>query len=127
MRIERRNKTSLGRKRRRDFDRSLLRLRDLGMPRWAVEYYARVARVTGLPPHMVMCHVAVVFAGRQLQAPKPQEQAGKGAGDGVSGPEGDPSYQTASTKLAFLREARANSERVDPRPRRGSGASAKGA
>lgn len=68
MRIDRRNVTALGRKRRREFDRSVQKLRALGMPDWAVEYYRRAARVAGLPPHMVVCHVAVVAAGRQLQA-----------------------------------------------------------
>jgi len=110
MRIERRNKTALGRKRRRDFDRSRLKLRDLGMPRWAIEYFCRVARVAGLPPHMVVCHVAVVVAGRQLHAPTPPEQAGKTAVDGES-------------NLAILRLARADTERAEPesRPRRRSG------
>lgn len=116
MRIERRNKTALGRKRRRDFDRSLLKLRDLGMPRWALEYYSRVARVAGLPPHMVVCHVAVVVAGRQLHGPTPPEQAGETAVDGESRPEED------SSNLAILRLARADAERAapEPRPRRRS-------
>ncbi|TMJ12320.1 MAG: hypothetical protein E6H02_06045, partial [Bacillati bacterium ANGP1] len=75
--LERRNTTALGRKRRRDYDRSLKKLRFLGMPAWAVEYYSRLARVAGLPPHMVVCHVAVVVAGRQMQAnaaQKPQRE-----------------------------------------------------
>lgn len=116
MRIERRNKTSLGRKRRRDFDRSLLKLRDLGMPRWAIEYYCRVGRVAGLPPHMVVCHVAVVVAGRQLHAPTPPEQAVKPAVDGESRPEED------SSNLAILRLAQADTARAErePRPRRRS-------
>ncbi len=37
------------------------------MPDWAVEYYRRASRIAGLPPHMVVCHVAVVAAGRQMQ------------------------------------------------------------
>jgi hypothetical protein len=67
MPTERRNLTALGRKRRREFDRSLQKLRDLGMPDWAIEYYRRASRIAGLPPHMVVCHVAVVAAGRQMQ------------------------------------------------------------
>jgi hypothetical protein len=74
MRIDRRNQTALVRKRRREFDRSVQKLRALGMPDWAMEYYRRAARVAGLPPHMVVCHVAVVAAGRQLQASIAQEQ-----------------------------------------------------
>ena len=68
MPIERRNVTALGRKRRREFGRSLQKLRDLGMPDWAVEYYRRASRIAGLPPHMVVCHVAVVAANRQMRA-----------------------------------------------------------
>lgn len=68
MPTERRNITALGRKRRREFDRSLQKLRALGMPDWAMEYYRRASRIVGLPPHMLVCHVAVVIAGRQLQA-----------------------------------------------------------
>lgn len=121
MPIERRNATALGRKRRRDYDRSLKRLRALGMPTWAVEYYSRLARVAGLPPHMVVCHVAVVVAGRQMQgnaAHKPQGQAGKAAREDGSRPEATPSFQAASSKLAFLREARANAEQAGTRARR---------
>jgi hypothetical protein len=68
MQRERRNLVSIGRKRRRDFDRSLQKLRALGLPEWAVEYYRRVARVAGLTPHMVLCHVGVVAANRLLEA-----------------------------------------------------------
>jgi hypothetical protein len=68
MGTERRNQSALGRRRRREFERSLHKLRELGMPDWAVEYYRRAARVAGLPPHMVVCHVAVVAAGRQMQS-----------------------------------------------------------
>lgn len=75
MPTERRNITALGRKRRREFDRSLQKLRDLGMPDWAAEYYRRAARIVGLPPHMLVCHVAVVVAGRQLQANLGREAA----------------------------------------------------
>ena len=74
MPIDRRNQTALGRKRRREFDRSVQKLRALGMPDWAVEYFRRAGRVAGLPPHMIVCHVAVVAAGRQLQASAAQEQ-----------------------------------------------------
>jgi hypothetical protein len=105
MKIERRNTTSLGRKRRRDYDRSVKRLRGLGMPTWAVEYYSRLARVAGLPPHMVVCHVAVVVAGRQM--------AGK------------PANQTTSSKLAILQVARRNAEPAGPRTRRRNGLAAK--
>lgn len=85
MRSERRNQTALGRKRRREFERSADKIRALGMPDWAVEYYRRAARVVGLPPHMVVCHVALVAAGRQLQAniAEEQERADRAAsGDG---------------------------------------------
>src|SRR5262249_21544102 len=75
MAIERRNLTALGRKRRREFDRSLVKLRDLGMPDWAVEYYRRASRIAGLPPHMVVCHVALVAASRQMQASLGDEPA----------------------------------------------------
>ena len=77
MRTDRRNPTALGRKRRREFDRSVQKLRALGMPDWAVEYFRRAARVAGLPPHMIVCHVAVVAAGRQLQASIAQDQEGE--------------------------------------------------
>src|SRR5437879_11889989 len=100
--LERRNTTALGRKRRRDYDRSLKKLRALGMPTWAAEYYSRLARVVGLPPHMVVCHVAVVVAGRQMQgnvAHKPQQQAGKDARNDARRPEASPAYQTASNRL----------------------------
>lgn len=96
---ERRNQTALGRKRRREFERSVQKLRDLGMPEWAVEYYRRTARVAGLPPHMVVCHVAVVAAGRQIQAgtvrvPVDAEARAEDAGS----PSGTvPSYQTVRT------------------------------
>src|SRR5260370_33509795 len=85
MKIERRNTTSLGRKRGRAYDGSIKRLRGLGMPTWAGEYYSRLARVAGLPPHMVVCHVAVVVAGRQMA--------------------GNPANQTTSSKLAILQGA----------------------
>ena len=49
------------------------------MPDWAVEYFRRAARVAGLPPHMVVCHVAVVAAGRQLQANIAEEQRAEAA------------------------------------------------
>ncbi len=79
MPTDRRNPTALGRKRRREFDRSIQKLRALGMPDWAVEYFRRAARVAGLPPHMIVCHVAVVAAGRQLQASVAQDQEGEPA------------------------------------------------
>ena len=47
------------------------RLRDLGMPDWAMEYYRRAARIAGLAPHMVVCHLAVMAAGRQMQMNQP--------------------------------------------------------
>jgi hypothetical protein len=104
MKNERRNTTSLGRKRRRDYDRSLKRLRGLGMPTWAVEYYSRLSRVAGLPPHMVVCHVAVVVAGRQM------------AGN---------ANQTPSSKLAILQVARRNAEPAGTRTRRRNGLASK--
>ncbi len=87
MPIDRRNQTALGRRRRREFHRSVQKLRALGMPDWAVEYYRRAARVAGLPPHMVVCHVAVVAAGRQLQANIALEQATTKAAPGTPGKE----------------------------------------
>lgn len=98
---ERRNLTALGRKRRREFERSLQKLRDLGMPEWALEYYRRASRIAGLPPHMVVCHVAVVAAGRQMQAnlalepateseARPEESAG-------APPHAEPSYESVQT------------------------------
>ncbi len=45
------------------------------MPEWAIEYYRRASRIAGLPPHMVVCHVAVVAAGRQMQASLAHEPA----------------------------------------------------
>jgi hypothetical protein len=97
MPIERRNLTALGRKRRREFDRSVQKLRDLGMPDWAAEYYRRASRVVGLPPHMLVCHVAVVAAGRQLQPKFADETAPNGPA--VSGEPADtippaPSYES---------------------------------
>ncbi len=99
MSIERRNQTALGRKRRREFERSVQKLRDLGMPDWAVEYYRRTARVAGLPAHMVVCHVAVVAAGRQMQAHAAHDQmeADEPAADGAGSPGKVPSYQTVRT------------------------------
>jgi hypothetical protein len=101
MRNERRNQTALGRKRRREFNRSVDKIRALGMPDWAVEYFRRAARVAGLPPHMVVCHVAVVAAGRQLQATIAQEQqmAGPAASDDSPGmpSKGMPSYGEVRT------------------------------
>jgi hypothetical protein len=64
---ERRDHSGTGRKRRRDFQRSLEKLRDLGMPNWAVTYYRRAARIASLQPHEIVCHIAVVTAMRQLQ------------------------------------------------------------
>jgi hypothetical protein len=87
MPIDRRNQTALGRRRRREFFRSVQKLRALGMPDWAVEYYRRAARVAGLPPHMVVCHVAVVAAGRQLQANIAQEEAATKGAPGAPGKE----------------------------------------
>ena len=86
-----------------------------------MEYYSRLARVAGLPPHMVVCHVAVVVANRQMQgtaAPKPQREGGKAHRDGAGRPEPTPAYMPASSKLAFIQDARANSERTGTRPRR---------
>lgn len=101
MRSERRNQTTLGRKRRREFERSADKIRALGMPDWAVEYYRRAARVVGLPPHMVVCHVALVAAGRQLQAhiAEEQERAGRAAsGDTPGTPSKQmPSYGEVTT------------------------------
>ncbi len=101
MPTERRNLTALGRKRRREFDRSLQKLRDLGMPDWAIEYYRRASRVAGLPPHMIVGHVAVIAAGRQMQnglADKlaaESEAASEESADMPSRPE--PSYQSVQT------------------------------
>jgi len=94
MPIERRNQSALGRKRRLEFDRSLHRLRALGMPEWAVEYYRRAARVAGLPPHMVVCHVAVVAAGRQLQGARSEPNAARQAS-------GEPAVPTPTSVRAM--------------------------
>ncbi len=98
---ERRNLTALGRRRRREFERSLQKLRDLAMPEWAIEYYRRASRIAGLPPHMVVCHVAVVAAGRQMQANLADELAT----DSETAPEesagapshAEPSYESVVT------------------------------
>lgn len=99
---ERRNVTALGRKRRREFDRSIQKLRDLGMPDWAVEYYRRASRIAGLPPHMVVCHVAVVAAGRQMQANLAHELAAEAetAPEDLAGtpPHVEPSYASVQTR-----------------------------
>jgi len=138
MSTERRNQSALGRKRRRDFERSVHKLRELGMPEWAVEYYRRAARVAGLPPHMVVCHVAVVAAGRQMQssmehavhvdAEDPAQADAAGA---------DPSHETVTTMqrrvTSLWREIQRHSERIDagedpfgaPEPDPGTIASAK--
>lgn len=75
MTVERRNLSFVGRKRRRDFDRSLQRLRDLGMPEWAVECYRRAARVAGQLPHEVVCRVAVSAAAHLLERGPRREAA----------------------------------------------------
>ena len=101
MPLDRRNQTSLGRKRRREFDRSVQKLRALGMPDWAVEYFRRAARVAGLPPHTIVAHVAVVAAGRQLQASIAQEEQIKGPapskGSADAPHPGAPSYTSVQT------------------------------
>jgi hypothetical protein len=98
---ERRNLTALGRRRRREYDRSLQKLRDLGMPDWAVEYYRRASRIAGLSPHMVVCHVAVVAAGRQMQANLAHEPAAEAEAppkDSVGAPSDvEPSYESVQT------------------------------
>jgi len=66
MQRERRNVSHIGQKRRRDFDRSAKQLYDLGLSPWAVEYFRRAARVSGALPHMVVCQVAMMAAGRML-------------------------------------------------------------
>jgi hypothetical protein len=103
MPTERRNLTALGRKRRREFDRSAQKLRDLGMPDWAIEYYRRASRIAGLPPHMVVCHVAVVAAGRQMQANLAHEHVADAADEAICGESGGvtalaaPSYEAVQT------------------------------
>jgi hypothetical protein len=69
MRGDRRHLTFVARKRRREFERSLQRLRDLGLAEWALECYRRVARVSGVLPHEVVTRVAVLTAGHILQNP----------------------------------------------------------
>jgi hypothetical protein len=73
MPAERRNLSFVGRKRRKEFDRSLQRLYEIGLPEWAVECYRRVARVTGLLPHEVVCHVAVSAAAHLLEKKSAQD------------------------------------------------------
>jgi hypothetical protein len=65
---ERRNLSFLGRKRRREFERSIQRLRGLGLPNWAVQCYRRAARIAGQLPHEVVCRVAESAANQMLGA-----------------------------------------------------------
>lgn len=55
---------------RAEFEGSLQQLRDLGLPRWAVECYRRVARVSGQLPHEVVTRVAILGASHILQNPE---------------------------------------------------------
>ncbi|HKV46180.1 MAG TPA: hypothetical protein VJT32_16140 [bacterium] len=103
MERERRTLTSLGRKRRRDFERSVKKLRDLGLSEWTIDYYRRASRMTGVLPHTVVCQVAMIAAGRELSkaAEAVRERAHPTAGPGGA-PAPDPatlvpSYQTIRT------------------------------
>jgi hypothetical protein len=128
MPLDRRNQSSLGRKRRREFDRSVQKLRALGMPDWAVEYFRRAARVAGLPPHMIVCHVAVVAAGRQLQASIAQEQqanvpaTSKGPADAPR--PGAPSYASVQAMrrrvTSLWREIERHGSLIDPAANEGT-------
>jgi len=69
MSAERRNRTAATRRRRAHFEASLQQLRDLGLPRWAVECYRRVARVSGQLPHDVVARVALLAASQIMQNP----------------------------------------------------------
>lgn len=118
MGTERRNQTALGRKRRREFEQSVHKLRELGMPKWAVEYYRRAARVAGLPPHMVVCHVAVVAAGRQMQSSMEQALQVDPDGPGQSEAEGVEPARGAVADMhprvaGLWREIQQHSERID--------------
>jgi hypothetical protein len=119
MGMERRNQTALGRKRRREFERSAHKLRELGMPEWAVEYYRRAARVAGLPPHMVVCHVAVVAAGRQMQSSMEQAVQVEAEIEAVPGEAaglepGHGAVTEMQRRVAGLwREIQRHSERID--------------
>ena len=70
MPTERRNRTLTKRQRRADFESSIEKLRDLGLPSWGVECYRRIARVSGQLPHEVVVRVAVLGAGHVLQNPE---------------------------------------------------------
>lgn len=103
MKHERRNLTSLGRKRRRDFDRSVQKLRDLGLTDWAVEYYGRAARMAGVLPHMVVCQVALIAASREISKPGadtdggPEQARGSAEQPQLDPMRAAPSYRTVHT------------------------------
>jgi hypothetical protein len=67
---ERRNVTFVGRKRRKEFERSLQGLRDIGLPGWALECYRRVARVSGQLPHEIVARVATNLAKHIVEDPQ---------------------------------------------------------
>ncbi|HXX39462.1 MAG TPA: hypothetical protein VEP50_15160 [bacterium] len=83
---ERRNPSRLGRQRRDEFQQSLQRLRELGMPDWAVQCYGRAARIAGQLPHDVVCRVAVWTANRMLGVNAAGDQPGS---TGRSAPSSD--------------------------------------
>lgn len=65
---ERRNVSRIGRQRRGEFEESLQRLRDLGLPNWAVQCYGRAARIAGQLPHELLCRVGEWTANQMLGA-----------------------------------------------------------
>lgn len=69
MPTERRNRTVAKRRRRAAFEASLQQVRALGLPKWAVECYRRIARVSGQLPHQVVARVAILGASQILQNP----------------------------------------------------------
>lgn len=69
MPTERRNRTVAKRRRRAAFEASLQQVRALGLPKWAVECYRRIARVSGQLPHQVVARVAILGASHIVQNP----------------------------------------------------------
>jgi hypothetical protein len=68
MERERRNTSRIGRQRRGEFEASLQRLRELGLPNWAVQCYGRAARIAGQLPHELLCRVGEWTANQMLGA-----------------------------------------------------------
>ncbi len=67
---ERRHTTFGGRKQRKEFDRSLRMLQELGLPPWAMDFYRRTARMVGQLPHEILCRTGMTAASHVLQNPE---------------------------------------------------------